>query len=119
MSEQLAGRQVVIKLSDPWELGESLGWQPLSAVIVAAKGNDEVAALLVRLKQPFVFKDLRCEYFIAVPRLETSRLAALATGEPVFCAITRVGEDRLEADDPFDLSWWRGGVAGIGEVATI
>ena len=119
MDVRLTGKQVLIKLSDPWDLGESFGWQPLAAVIVAAKEDNEGGALLVRVEHPFIYKDVQCEYFVAVPRHENSRVEALASGRPVLCAITRVAEDRLEAEDPFDLSWWRGGVSGIGEIASI
>jgi len=118
MTLRLKGKTLLIRLSDPWDLGESFGWEPLSAVVIATKADDKGGALLVRMKRPFIYKDVRCEYFVAVPRHENFSVADLAVGRPVLCAITRVPEDRLEAEDPFDLSWWRGGVAGIGEVAT-
>jgi len=118
MNVRLTGKKILIKLSDPWDLGESFGWEPLAAVIVAAKEDTAGGALLVRLERPFIYKDVRCEYFVAVPRHENSSVEALIAGRPVLCAITRITEDRLEAEDPFDLSWWRRGVAGIGEIAT-
>lgn len=117
MAVLLTGKTLLIKLSDPWDLGESFGWRPLAAEVVAARVDDEGGALLVRMKSPFIYKDVRCEYFVAAPRHEDSSVEDLTAGRPVLCAITRVPEDRLKAEDPFDLSWWRGGVAGIGEVA--
>lgn len=118
MTLRLTGKTLLIKLSDPWDLGESFGWQPLAASVVAAKADDEGGALLVRLKSPFIYKDVRCEYFVAVPRHQNASVEDLALGRPILCAITCVPEDRLRAEDPLDLNWWRGGVAGIGEIAT-
>jgi len=117
MTVRLTDKAVLIKLSDPWDLGESSAWKPLAAAVVAAKADDEGGALLVRLKSPFVYKDVRCEYFVAVPRHENCSVEDLTVGRPLLCAITRIPADRLEAEDPFDLSWWRGGVAGIAEIA--
>jgi hypothetical protein len=116
MGAPLVGKTVLIRLSDPWELGESFGWEPLSAVVISAKGNDHGGALLVRLDSPFTYKDVRCEYFVARPRHEGSNVEELLSGSPVLCSITRISEERLKAQDPFDLSWWRGGVAGIGAI---
>ncbi len=112
----LSGTNVLIKLSDPWDLGESFGWEPVPAVIVAARKDEGGGALLMRIDRPFVYKDVRCEYFVARPRYDGTTVDSLTTGGSILCGITRVPVDRLEADDPFDLSWWRGGVAGIGEV---
>jgi len=35
--ESLIHTPIVIRLSDPWELGELLGWQELRAVIIDVK----------------------------------------------------------------------------------
>jgi hypothetical protein len=117
MIARLTGKRVLIRLSDPWDLGESFGWEPLGAEIVAIRDNAECGALLLRLENPFIYKDVRCEYFVATPRHEGTSVQDMVTRKsPVLCGITCVSEDRLEAEDPFDLSWWRGGVAGIGDV---
>lgn len=117
MTVELTGRTVLIRLSDPWELGESLRWAPLAAVILAAKTDEQGGALFVRIKEPFLYKNLRCEYFVMQPRHESSSVEDLRPDRPVLCAITRVPEERSSDEDPFDLSWWRGGIAGIGEIS--
>jgi hypothetical protein len=119
MNVQLVDRQLLIRLGDPWDLGEFLRWQPLSAIVISAKADERGGALLLRISNPFIYKEMRCEYFVASPRHEDSTIEDLAAGGPVLCAITRVPEDRIEAEDPFDLSWWRGGVAAIAEIETV
>lgn len=114
---RLTGKRVLVKISDPWELGESVGWEALAAEVVAERQDDEGGALVVRLQSPIVYKDLRCEYFVARPRHSGSEIGDVVRGRPVLCAITHIHADRLRSEDPFDLSWWRGGVAGTAEVA--
>ncbi|MDP3938626.1 MAG: hypothetical protein Q8R92_10885 [Deltaproteobacteria bacterium] len=107
---------VQIKWSDPWDLGESFGWQPLRAKIIAERDDQHGGSILLKLEKPFVYKDTRCEYFVASPRHEASEVGEIAVGRPVFCALTQVPQDRIDAEDPFDLSWWRGGIAGLAEI---
>jgi hypothetical protein len=115
-SSPFTGRQVTIQLSEPYDLGQALSWQPLAAHILAAKADENDEALLLRLEKPFTSKGALCEYFVARPRHEGARIDALLVGSAILCAMTRIPPDRLQAADPFDLGWWRGGIACIGEL---
>jgi len=119
MRESLAHLPVVIKLSDPWELGEALGWKELEGVILDVDvridkyyGNQEELALL-KLDSPFEYNNTTCEYFIISPRMEGGSLNFLISGESVNFAMTRISQEQAHSKDPFDLSKWRGGVAAI------
>jgi hypothetical protein len=117
--ESLIHTPIVIRLSDPWELGEVLGWQELRAVIIDVetatdklyRSQQEMA--IVRLDDPFVFRNTSCEYFVASPRHRGSSLSRLASGQSVFCGITQIPEEKAHSRDAFNLSKWRGGIAAI------
>ena len=116
ISGPFTGRRITIQLSEPWDLGQALSWQPLVAHILAAKPDEKDGVLLLQLEQPFVIGETQCEYFVARPRHKGVKIDALLTGSAILCALTRIPPDRLHVADPFDLGWWRGGVACIGEL---
>lgn len=117
MAKKLKDRKIVLRLSDPWDLGKQLGWSELEAIIVSVKDDGGVPiSIAIKLVSPFDYKNTSCEYFIASPRLGRAGLAGLLKGQAVFCGLTRVASDQIVAADPFDLSHWRGGIGLIGEV---
>jgi hypothetical protein len=105
-------KSVLIRISDPWEIGEFLKWQALEAKVISITNE----ALLLKLNVPFMFRDVHCEYFIASPRHEEDTLSQLLDGKPLFCGLTRISADQANSLNPFDLSKWRGGLAIIGEI---
>lgn len=110
-------RRVYIRLSDPWDLGKALGWRQLEGSIVNIKFDDGLpVSVLVKLSESFNYKDTDCEYFIVSKRLKDGDFGAFAHGSALFSAMTRIPSSQVSADDPFDLSYWRGGVAIIGEI---
>ena len=68
MYNSLDHMRVAIKISDPWELGESRKWQPLEGKIIDKKVDGFCKALLIKLLEPFECKKVNCEYFVATPR---------------------------------------------------
>jgi len=111
---------VVFGISDPWDLGEQLGWPTLEATIVNVKDEGSLPiSIAIKLTNPFVYKDTRCKFFIVSPRLERNDFSQLNKKQSVFSGFTRVSSDQIAADDPFDLSHWRGGVALIGSIELI
>jgi hypothetical protein len=107
---------VMIKISDPWELGESRKWQPFEGKILDTKVDGFCKALLIKLLEPFEYKKVNCEYFVANPRHEGSSYDELLQGKSVFSGLTCISPENAYSENPFDLSWWRGGVALIGEI---
>jgi hypothetical protein len=117
MLRNLINKKVAFGISDPWDLGEQLGWTTLEATVIKVKDEGGVSvSLAIKLTDPFVYKDTRCEFFIVSPRLEGNDFSQLDTKQPVFSGFTRVSSDQIISDDTFDLSHWRGGVALIGSI---
>jgi hypothetical protein len=109
---------VTIGISDPWELGESRKWQPFEGTILDVKVEGFCKALLIKLLEPFEYENVSCEYFVAHPRYAGSRYDDLLQGRSVFSCLTRISSENAHSDNPFDLTWWRGGVALMGEIET-
>ena len=118
MNTKLEQKLLVVKLSDPWDLGEKLNWMPLYAVVIAIDDSSTPERIILRLIEPFEYKNVRCEYFVVTPRHENGNLNDLLKNKGVFCGLTRIPEERIYLSDPFDLGWWRGGPALIGELVS-
>ena len=116
MKKSVCNAQIIIRISDPWDLGESRNWQPLKGTILDVEVENSSKALLIRLIEPFEYKNMSCEYFIATPRHEGSSYEDLIQGSSVFSGLTRIPVENVDSGNPFDLSWWRGGVALIGDI---
>ena len=103
---------ISIRISDPWELGEALRWEPINAEIIGVNGDD----ILIQLLKPFDFKGTSCEFFIASPRHEGDHAVELLNVGSLFCGMTRITTNQARSNNPFDLSNWRGGIAIIGNL---
>lgn len=121
MSE-LKGLKIKLSISDPWSFGTIHGCGPFPAEVlednVGANKRSE-CVILIRLDNPLTFDGENCEYFVATPRLENDDIANIKKGLLFHCNLTRIPEERAKSSNPFDLSWWWGGVSLIGDIATI
>jgi hypothetical protein len=115
----LKGRRIQIRLSEPFDLGEALGWSELPGRIIAADASVDAGQVLLRLDDPVRHEGVTCEYVVATPRLDDGDLGTLVRDGSLFCNLTPTSPERARSDDPFDLSWWRGGLACIGEIYLI
>jgi hypothetical protein len=107
---------IEIHISDPWDLGEALKWEPLEGGIIATSGLPIGGMALVKLNHSFSYKKTECEYFIATPRHTGVNIGTLFKGKPILCGLTRIPKELAESQNPFDLTLWRGGVTIIGEL---
>lgn len=107
--QHLIGKQVEIGVSDPWEFESETGIGKLSARVL----QGSMSALLLQVDVPVKYKDVICEYFIASPR-HKGKDFTLLDKKAVPCGFTLIPRERAESENPFDLSWWRGGVGLIG-----
>ena len=115
MNDSKLPKSILISISDPWDLGEILKWQPLIGKVIARSHS----AILVKLDVPIKYKNTDCEFFVVSPRLEGTNISQLFEGSAVFCGITRISPELASSNNPFDLSSWRGGVGIIGDVRLI
>ena len=124
LTSTLVGQSVTIVMGDPWDLGESISWKPLHCVVLregvrpASGFGPAREAILLRLKEPFTFDDVRYEYLQGSPRYVGSSLGDLRKdGTEVHCGFAQIPPDRLDEQPPLDLSWWRGGGGLIGALS--
>ena len=108
----LFNTKVSMRMSDPWDLGESVKWQSFNSEIIGVD-NDQI---LIRLLEPFTYKGVVCEFFVASPRHEGDHVKTLHDGKSLFCGLTRISPEQANSHNPFDLSQWRGGIAIIGNI---
>ena len=105
-------------VTDPWDFSSAWGTWRKAVVLqvgrVADEGSEE--ALLIRLQNPVEFANNRCEYFIAAPRYESGSIETLASKHALEVSLTWLPDERAKGPNPFDLSWWRGGAAGLGSL---
>ncbi len=102
---------IIIKLSDPWDLGEMLSWTPIQGKIEAVDGKTN--KIIIQCSKPFTYKNIVCEYFIATPRHKENFFDLIHKKE-IFCNFTLINEDQVKSKDKFNLDFWRGGVGIIG-----
>jgi len=104
--------RVVLKLSDPWDMGESLGWPQIAGVVVK-----EGESWLIEIDQPFEYGGV--EYrFVVVQARHVGKVLNDSVSEDLPCNMTRIASERAASEDPCDLSWWRGGHAMIGSITS-
>jgi hypothetical protein len=101
----------VIKLSDPWEMGEALGWPAIPGTVV----HSDAASWLVELDQPITYANADYRFLVVSSRHEGMPLAKAAL-EDVPRNMVRTTAERASSESPCDVSWWRGGHAMIGSV---
>lgn len=113
----LINMEVELIVSDPWEFCTELGAGPFNARILQVGKSQDVPdkdAVLIQLLSPVTYREVTCEFFVASPRHENETLQSLGEGREVSCGLTVIPVDRAHSPNPFDLSWWRGGVGLIG-----
>jgi hypothetical protein len=103
---------VELRISDPWELGEYLGWRTLESLVL----REDRDAWLVELVQPFRYHDGEYRYIVVESRHQGTELSQIYGGAEISCNVTVTTAERAKSDQPCDISWWRGGHAMIGSV---
>ncbi len=103
---------VEIGVSDPWDWGTEVGCGPFDARILKWQlGPDgKPIQMLLSFVEPKTFQGVDCTYFVGSPRFVGRQLEDIICGDAVHCGLTRISEERANSADPFDLSWWRGGI---------
>ena len=107
---------LTITISEPWELGEAMKWQPLHGELLRSVNDERGGQVLIKLDDPVEYREKTCRHVIASPRHVGVEMASLSAGKTVLCGMTGISEQQAESSNPFDLSSWRGGIAFIGDV---
>lgn len=73
--------RTLIRISDPWDLGEALSWRPLEAELLQIVRDKDGGRALLRLNKPVEYKESAWSYVIASPRYEGASIDVLEQGK--------------------------------------
>ena len=103
--------RVLISVSEPWELGESVRWRLLAGEVLHSADD----RALVKLDHTINFGGCSWGYVVVEPRHQGKRIDALQAGEKLICGFTGVSEEQVRKTPSLDTKNWRGGLAFIGD----
>lgn len=112
------GKRIEVTLVDPWDFVTVNGSGPFFADVLQF-GHDEStgAAALLEFHAPLKYHGEEFKYFVATARHEGVKFDELGTRRPIVCNLTGIPAEKASSANPFDLSWWRGGVAAIADLS--
>jgi hypothetical protein len=115
----MSRNRVVVQISDPWDLGELLQWQPLQGELLRLQGDAVGGRGLIRFDKPISYKGLTCTYAVVSPRHVGVDLTAIERGGKVDSGFTCISDEQAGSAAALDTSNWRGGIAFIGDLERI
>jgi len=84
-----------------------------NAVATIISVAEDYKAMLLKLRDPLVWNKKRLNYVVAKTRLVNDSFEPLKLKQTMGCGATWLSEEKLNPQEPFDTSWWRGGAAAI------
>src|SRR5256885_9165404 len=116
-SNDFVGRKVHVLVVDPWDFVTTNGSGPFPATIIrTTNGSVGKTRLLLEFDTPISYKNQQCLYFVADTRLTDQTMDTLFSNGKVGVNLNCVPDERLKSAEPFDLSWWRGGLSLIADL---
>ncbi|MEQ9346701.1 MAG: hypothetical protein RIG26_09690 [Thalassospira sp.] len=85
-----------------------------TALIVAAGATSQ--SILLELSEPLNYGNIQYRHAVASARSSTDDVESLVKSKILGCSVTWVPSDKYDADNPLNLSWWRGRAAAITDV---
>lgn len=110
---------VIIIVSDPWDVGEAVEWKPIRGELFETQGSEQSGKALVKFEKPITYQNTAYHYAVVSPRRRENPLAGLVGGNMVSCVLTGIADEQATSDNPLDISKWRGGLAFEGDVNTV
>jgi hypothetical protein len=108
--------RIKVVLSDPWDLGESLKWQPLIGELVKFDFKIPSGRALIKLEQPLSYKGIFYQFAVAVPRHADCNFKTLQEGKKVFCSFIGISNEHAQSVNALSTEHWRSGLAFVGEI---
>jgi hypothetical protein len=108
--------RILISISDPWELGEALKWQPLRGELLQTSNDEHGDRALIKLDDAIDYRGSQWRYVVTASRHEGTEIAGLRSGKKIIAAFTGISDQQAESGNPLDTSNWRGGLAFTGDV---
>jgi hypothetical protein len=113
-SEPLVGLEVQLIASDPWDFVAADGSVRFHATVIRAatfRGGADEERLVLALSEPVEWQGQAIEFFTARERHGHGMVDDLSLSQPLECALIAVTKERAHGPEPFDTTWWRGGLA--------
>lgn len=107
---------ISIIVSDPWDVGEAVSWQPIKGQLLKMETDEHGGKALIKFNAPVSYRGVSYCYAVASPRLEGHHMAEIQAGKMVCSALTGIADQQAKSSNPMDISNWRGGLAFIGDV---
>jgi len=107
--------RISVSISDPWELGEALKWQPLQGELLQMVNDEHGGRALIKLDNAINYRGSSWRYVVATSRHQGRPIAEIQNGK-VASAFTGISEQQAESSSPLDTSNWRGGLAFVGDI---
>ncbi len=111
--------RVLIVLSDPWELGEALNWEPLKGELLRREAGGHGGRALIKLEKIITYRGSSCRFVVASPRHQGKEITYLQRRETVSCAFTGISDSQAALGGAPETLGWRGGIAFIGDIRVI
>lgn len=123
----LVNTAVKVSIGDPWDFGKGKENNPFDAVIEQVSMRyrshgrkvEEQEAVLLRVKHPFPYANVKCEFLLATPRHVGIGLKELNSNKPVSFNFLRIPLDQARSDDPFQNSSKKHGDKYFGLIGSL
>jgi len=112
----LLNRELLLEVSEPWELAAEPGDAARRAVVKATDHDVERGRLLLEVDIPFDYRGVRYRLFTATARYEGSLASLLREHGRAVANLYGIPGDEIPSD-PF-ADWWRGGLGMIATLST-
>jgi len=118
-TNHLTNKEILLIVIEPWDFSDNISEEGLKAKILSIKENVEKQNILIKLANPIKYKNTICEFFVGSIRWQDASFERLANGEQIDCNFILTNKDKVNSSNPFDISWWRGGISLIASISIV
>ena len=108
--------RIVVRISDPWDLGEPIEWKPLEGTLLQIIEDEQGGKALIVLDHGVAYRGAEWRYLVASVRHMGDKIAMLQSGKKVFSSMIGISNEQAASAQPLDTGHWRGGLALIGDI---
>lgn len=101
--------RVTVSISDPWDLGEALGWSRLRGELLRTQNAQHRERALIRLDDAILWEGTSWRYLIAQARHVEPDIHAIFGGAEVPAGFVGITDEQATSNTQLDTSKWRGG----------
>jgi len=112
--------RVMIQITDPWDVGEELGWRALYGEVQRVCNDKEGGQALIKLDALVLRGGQPWSFLLAAPRHEGMTIAQVGHGKIVTASFLGVSDEKAWSHALLDVEDWRGGgLAFIGDLREV